>query len=157
MTSQVFEYNGYQGSIEFSLPDGVLHGKVLHINDLVTYEGATLEELEHEFRAAVDDYLEFCKEEGVEPDKAYSGTFNVRVGPATHRQLALAAVRSGSTLNETVKRIVENWLQSCPEGFVVHHQHFHAVGMAGRPGDDAYTGEVKLQPSSATRRPMIHH
>jgi len=157
MTSQVFDYHGYQGSIEFSLADGVLHGKVLHINDLVTYEGKTLEELEQEFRAAVDDYLEFCAEEGVEPDKAYSGTFNVRVGPEIHRQLALAAMRSGATLNDTVKRILENWLQSCPEGFVVNHRHFHAVHVAAGSDDDAYVGEVRLQAASGTRRPTVHH
>ncbi|WP_231365795.1 MULTISPECIES: type II toxin-antitoxin system HicB family antitoxin [unclassified Thioalkalivibrio] len=116
MTNQVFEYRGYQGSIEFSLPDGVLNGRVLHIDDLVTYEGTTLEELKREFCASVDGYLEFCEAEGVEPNRPYSGAIKVRVHPEIHRELALTAARSGVTLDAALERIIKDFLQSHPRG-----------------------------------------
>jgi predicted HicB family RNase H-like nuclease len=74
------EYKGYQGSIEVSLEDNVLHGKILHIVDLVTFEAQTPDGLRQAFEGEVDEYLTFCEEEGVAPDKPFKGTFNVRVG-----------------------------------------------------------------------------
>ena len=69
--SKVMEYKGYQGSVDFSLEDRVLHGKILHINDLVTFEAESLAALEEAFHEAVEDYLddysEFCEEEGYNP------------------------------------------------------------------------------------------
>lgn len=50
-------YKGYVGTISFSEQDRVYYGKVLDIPDLVSYEGATLEELTADFRDAVNDYL----------------------------------------------------------------------------------------------------
>lgn len=50
-------YKGYVGTISFSEQDSVYYGKVLDIPDLVSYEGATLEELTADFQDAVNDYL----------------------------------------------------------------------------------------------------
>jgi predicted HicB family RNase H-like nuclease len=55
---QTLTHHPYQGSCEFSQKDGCLHGKILLIQDLVTYEAETVPELEKAFHAAVDDYLE---------------------------------------------------------------------------------------------------
>ena len=57
------------------------------INDLVDFECEDLKGVEKEFHEAVDDYLEFCKEVGKEPDKEYKGTFNVRISPELHKRL----------------------------------------------------------------------
>lgn len=56
------EYKGYTGSIEYSRHDGCFYGKIENIEDLVNYEGQTLEELENSFHEAVDDFIIFCKE-----------------------------------------------------------------------------------------------
>ena len=45
-----FNYKGYQGSIETSIKDRCLFGKILNINDLILYEGQTLDELEADLR-----------------------------------------------------------------------------------------------------------
>jgi len=69
-------YKGYRTKIEFSSADHVLYGKAEGINDLITFESDSADEIEKEFHNAVDDYLEFCKEVGKEPDKEYSGQPN---------------------------------------------------------------------------------
>lgn len=147
MKTQVIEYKGYQGTIEPSFEDGVLHGKILHIVDLVTYEAETIPGLEQAFRDSVDEYLEFCAEEGVSPDKPFSGTFNVRLGPDLHRQLALAASREGMKINETLKKVVETWLRDCPDGFRVvhHHNHMHEHFHSGENETVTYRGEIDFQ------------
>ena len=62
-------YKGYEGIAAFSDEDNVFHGKLQGINDLVTFEGETIDELEIAFEEAVDDYLDICARYGKEPEK----------------------------------------------------------------------------------------
>ena len=61
---------------------------------------------------AVDDYLAYCEEEGIEPDKSYTGVLNVRLTPAIHRQIAILARQAGLTLNAFIKEAVEEKVES---------------------------------------------
>lgn len=99
---ELFSFKGYQGTIETSVADGVLFGKILFITDLVTYEAPTLGELKDEFEAAVNDYLSTCKEVGKRPDKPCSGQFNVRTGPELHKKALTKSLRDGTSLNAVV-------------------------------------------------------
>lgn len=100
-------YEGYVGSVELDLERHVLRGKILLINDLVTYEAADVAGLEREFRSAVDDYLQLCKEVGKAPDRAFSGQFQVRTTPALHRELGLLAARKNVSLNAALNEVLE--------------------------------------------------
>ena len=62
------KYKGYDGSIQYSKEDGVYHGKIQNIDDLVNYESKKLKDIKEAFVKAVDDYLEFCKADGKEPN-----------------------------------------------------------------------------------------
>ena len=55
---ETLEYRNYLGSVEYSVEDQCYHGKIYDIEDLVSYEGNTIEELMADFRNAVDDYRE---------------------------------------------------------------------------------------------------
>ena len=101
--SNTMEYNGYVGSVEFSEEDGVFFGKVLGIRSLISYEGSNAAELIADFHGAVDDYLALCKEKNEEPEKAYKGSFNVRISPELHRQAAVCATAHNTTLNSFVE------------------------------------------------------
>jgi predicted HicB family RNase H-like nuclease len=117
-------YRGYHGSIEVSVKDGILYGQILWIRDTITYEGQTLSELEDDFRGAVDDYLELCEREGVNPDAPCSGTFQVRVGASLHREAQIASYRLGVYLNEFVAESIRRRLQSNSATEVHHHHHY---------------------------------
>lgn len=67
--SGMLKYKDYLGSVQFSDEDKVFHGKIEFIRALVTYEGADVDSLEHAFKESVDDYLEFCRQEGTEPEQ----------------------------------------------------------------------------------------
>ena len=97
------EYIGYIGTLEFSADDKIFFGKIQGVNDLVTFEGSSVTELEESFKEAVDDYLETCKLLNKVPDKTYKGSFNVRVSQELHQKIALLASRKGLNLNEIVK------------------------------------------------------
>jgi len=108
--SNLMEYKGYYGTVEYSSNDNVLFGKVLGVNSLVSYEGNSVESLKEDFEGAIDDYLELCNENGVEPEKAYKGNFNVRVTPELHKTLALYAASHGQTLNSTVEDAIKRYV-----------------------------------------------
>ncbi|MDC6367224.1 MULTISPECIES: type II toxin-antitoxin system HicB family antitoxin [Flavobacteriaceae] len=105
-------HNGYIGSVEYSSTDGVLYGSIIGIDDLVSYEGESVKELESSFKEALEDYLETCKEIGKNPDKYYKGAFNVRTTSDKHRQLDHMAKRKNMKLNQLVNKafdyLVEN-------------------------------------------------
>lgn len=98
------KYKGYIGSVAYSEPDKVFFGKIEGIDGLVNYEGESVQELTSAFKEAVDDYLIFCQEHNVKPEKSYTGTFNVRIPPATHRDIANLAAEAGISINAFVKK-----------------------------------------------------
>lgn len=106
--SVVFKYKNFIGSIEVSTQDKCLHGSVLYINDLVTYEAKTVDALEKEFKKAVDDYLKTCKKLGREPSRSFNGTLNVRIGSDLHKKTAEYAALYDISINEYIKNAVQN-------------------------------------------------
>jgi len=110
--SNTMEYKNYVGSVEFSESDGVFFGKVMGIRAMISYEGTTAKELVEDFHGAVDDYLKLCEEEGKEPERAYKGSFNVRVSPELHKQAVIYASSRQMSLNSLVESALRNSLAS---------------------------------------------
>ena len=108
--SNLLEYKGYYGTVEFSATDNVLFGEVIGIIGLISYEGKCIQSLKEDFEGAVDDYLEMCADSGVEPERAYKGKFNVRVSPEVHKSLVLYAASHGQTLNSTVEEAIKKYV-----------------------------------------------
>lgn len=100
-------YKGYIGSVNFSEKDNVFFGKIEGINGLVNFEGESVKELMAAFHEAVDDYLAYCEDEGIQPHKSYSGTLNVRITPEIHSQVAILAKRAGLSINAFIKQALE--------------------------------------------------
>lgn len=100
-------YKGYTGIAEIDDEAGIIHGEVIDINDVVTFQGTTLDELRQAFHDSVDDYLAFCAKRGEEPQKPFSGNFTVRLSPDQHRRCFLAAKQSHKSLNAWVTDALE--------------------------------------------------
>lgn len=115
----LLQYKGYEGTAELDMGRRVCRGRILFIDDLVTYEAPTPTELQQEFEAAVDDYIETCSQLGKEPQRPFKGLFNVRVQPTLHRAAVLRAACDGVALNEVVVQALTAYLSIRPE--VNHH------------------------------------
>lgn len=107
---KIMEYKGYRARVEFDTDNSLLFGKIEGISDLVTFESKNLSETRKEFEEAVDGYLEFCKEVGKKPDKEYKGTFNVRISPKLHKELAVLAYENDESLNQSVEKAIQFYL-----------------------------------------------
>ena len=108
--SNVLEYQGYYGTVEFSAEDKTLFGKVIGVNSLISFEGDSVQSLRTDFEGAVDDYLAMCAEQGIAPEKAYKGSFNVRLPPELHRALAMHSATRGQTLNAAVEDAIRHYV-----------------------------------------------
>jgi predicted HicB family RNase H-like nuclease len=101
------EYNGFLGSLHFDSEDETFFGKIEGIEDLVTFEGKTVNEIKIAFKEAVDDYLDLCKRNKKNPEKSFKGSFNVRVTSDLHRKIHRKALIEGVSLNQIVQRALE--------------------------------------------------
>ena len=99
----MMEYKGYFAKVDFDDEASVFHGQVINLRDVITFEGETVNELRTAFVDSVEDYLNFCKKRGEEPDKPYSGKFLVRVEPELHKTLVVQARKDGKSLNTLVQ------------------------------------------------------
>ncbi|MCM1134225.1 MAG: type II toxin-antitoxin system HicB family antitoxin [Clostridium sp.] len=106
--SNLLSYRNYNGTVEYSKEDGCLFGKVVGIKSLLSYEGDSVRELEENFQNAIDEYLEDCKERNIMPEQPYKGTFNVRISPELHRNIAVYAMEHGKSLNAAVEEAIGN-------------------------------------------------
>ena len=85
------KYKGYEAIIEYDEEDRLFFGRVINTRDVISCDGKTVDELQQSFEAVIDEYLEDCKREGKEPDKAFSGQFNLRISPELHRKISIEA------------------------------------------------------------------
>ncbi len=101
-----FTYKGYAGAVEIDAKAGILFGRVLDLDAVLTFEAETVPEAEQAFRDTVDDYLDWCIERGKKPEKPYSGTLYIRTSPDVHREAAIAAAQEGKSLNAWLAEVV---------------------------------------------------
>lgn len=106
--SDLLTYKNYNGTVEYSKEEKCLFGKVVGIKSLLSYEGESVKELEQDFQRVIDEYLTNCKKRNVEPEQPYKGTFNVRISPELHRNIAVYAIEHGKSLNAAVEEAIEN-------------------------------------------------
>ncbi len=136
-------YRDYVAHVEFDDEAGIFHGEVVNTRDVITFQGTSVSELRDAFKDSVDDYLAFCKEQGEEPDRPFSGKFIVRVSDDVHRNIYVAAKKTGKSLNAWVIDVLDK----------VASESFPVPGKSTRTSLD----EIKallLDVKEAIERPM---
>jgi predicted HicB family RNase H-like nuclease len=102
----MIEYKGYLGIVEYDADAKLFHGDIINTRDVITFQGTTALEIEQAFKDSIDDYLAWCREEGAEPEKPYSGKFNVRLPPELHKELAIKAKKLKMSINNFVEKAI---------------------------------------------------
>lgn len=101
-------YKGYIGHVEFDDEADIFHGEVINTRDVITFQGKTVAALKKAFRDSIKDYLAFCEERHEEPEKPFSGKFNLRLDPALHRQVYVAARQNKMSLNQWITEALKD-------------------------------------------------
>jgi len=105
-------YKDYFAAIIYSEEDNLFVGRLAGIRHIVTFHGESVRELKNAFKEAVDDYLEFCEKEGLEPQRPYSGKLILRINPELHAQIAKKAELGHTTINKWISGALEKELQT---------------------------------------------
>lgn len=123
----MMEYRGYLASVEFDDSAGVLHGRVVNSGPypIATFEATDTGELRREFERSVDEYLDWCEEDGVEPRKPFSGKLNVRLGSELHGAVVKAARAEHVSINSWIVKALR-------EAADVSRGHVREEGMERR-------------------------
>lgn len=99
----MMKYKGYVGEATYDDEAKLLHGEVIGMRDVVTFQSDDIIGLQQAFEESIDDYLDFCEEEGVSPDKPYSGKFQTRISPELHRAITLLSKERHTSVNGLVE------------------------------------------------------
>ncbi len=116
----ILKYKDYEGTAELDMERFACRGKILFIDDLVTYESDSPANLQKEFEAAVDDYIETCVLLNREPKKPLKGQFNVRVPATLHKAASLRAITDNVSLNDVVVSALNAYVTMKTD---VNHNH----------------------------------
>lgn len=95
----VMTVEGYHARIEYDPEIDLFRGEILGLTGGADCYGKTPKELRTEFKKSLAVFLAVCAEQGIEPRRSYSGKFNLRIPPALHERLALAAQAEGKSIN----------------------------------------------------------
>ena len=110
----MLKYKGYIGHVQFDEEAEIFHGEVINTRDVITFQGDSVKTIKKEFKASIDDYLEFCEQRGEKPERVFSGKFNIRLNPALHREVFVAAKKAGVSLNTWIAKAIDH--EVCVKG-----------------------------------------
>ena len=109
----IMEYKGYWARIRYSDEDECFYGKVEGLkNSLILFEGSTVNELKKDFKAAIDEHLQMCKETNTDPERQCKGSLNVRLGTELHTKAKIKAIEEHISINELIKNAVAFYLKT---------------------------------------------
>jgi predicted HicB family RNase H-like nuclease len=108
--SSTLNHQGYDGSVEYSAEDRMLHGRVIGIHDVISFGGQSVKELERNFRNAVDEYLAFCEKRGKTPNKPFRGSLSVRLREGLHTKAAIFAEKNDMKINTVINDALDEYL-----------------------------------------------
>ncbi|MBI5715447.1 MAG: type II toxin-antitoxin system HicB family antitoxin [Chloroflexi bacterium] len=108
----MMEYKGYIGKVEIDDEASVLYGEVINVHDVITFEGASVDEVQKAFRESVDDYLDFCSQRNESPEKPFSGKFVIHLPAELHRKAYIQAKLKDKSLNSWVTEVLQTALKN---------------------------------------------
>jgi predicted HicB family RNase H-like nuclease len=111
----VLKYREFIGSVHYSAEDEVFYGKLEGIDDHISFEGETVQDLQKAFKEAVEDYLEICSSADKKPGKPYRGSFNIRIDPELHKKAARISIELGLSLNQFVEKAISKMVRDSGE------------------------------------------
>lgn len=107
-TPNTMRYRGYHASMTFDPDDRIIVGRVMDIDDIISFHGESIAAFEQAFHEAIDDYIEACAKLDQEPDKPASCKLMLRIDPPVHAAALEAAKRQGTSLKKWAAKVLED-------------------------------------------------
>ena len=110
--TNTMSYRGYTASLTFDPDDMIIVGRLLDVDDIISFHGQSVAEFEKNFHMVVDDYIAACEKLGGAPEKPASGKLMLRVAPSVHAAALKAAARNGVSLNRWAEQALSRAIRS---------------------------------------------
>lgn len=94
--------DGHKAVINYDPDIDMFRGEFVALNGGADFYADNIEQLKIEGSLSLKVFLEACAKRGIDPQKEYSGKFNVRVATDLHADIASAAAAEGKSLNQWV-------------------------------------------------------
>src|SRR5690606_22429180 len=104
--------NGYRAAIQFDPEIEMFRGEFTGLNGGADFYADSVAALRKEGEISLKVFLEECERRGLDPRKAYSGKFQVRLPPEVHGIAAEMARIRGMSLNQFVAEAIEHEVHS---------------------------------------------
>ncbi len=111
----IMHYKSYVGYVTHNKEAGYYYGEVLGLDCGINFFGDTLEEAEQALKESIEAYFEFCAQDGIEPEKTFSGKLNILLKHDIHKKLSLEAARKGKSINELIHESLSQTLEPVEE------------------------------------------
>ncbi|VCU69925.1 HicB family protein [Pigmentiphaga humi] len=98
--------DGFQAIIHYDPDIGMFRGEFAGLNGGADFYAADVHGLRREGEASLRVFLEECARRGIEPRKAFSGKFNLRVPVEVHEAAVVAAAAAGRSLNQWIAGLI---------------------------------------------------
>jgi predicted HicB family RNase H-like nuclease len=106
-------YKGYKADIKFDSDANTFYGEILNSSAVIHFRGNSVEALEKSFKEGIDEFLTICEEEGISPERPFSGEFRVRISPDLHKEIFLQSKKENFSINKFVIKAFEEKLANC--------------------------------------------
>ena len=107
----VLEIDGHKAVVQFDPEIGMFRGEFVGLTGGADFYADSVEGLKREGRISLQVFLDTCRERGVEPYRAFSGKFNVRIPGELHAEAVQAAAARGVSLNDLVREALKHELR----------------------------------------------
>lgn len=108
----VMEIQGYKAIIKYDPAIDMFRGEFITLNGGADFYASNINNLHKEGETSLKVFLEMCREEGINPNKEYSGKFNLRVSPELHAEVVAKAAAEGKSLNQCVADLLTEAIHS---------------------------------------------
>ncbi|TAL85682.1 MAG: type II toxin-antitoxin system HicB family antitoxin [Candidimonas sp.] len=104
--NNVMNIKGYQAVVSFDPKIEMFRGEFVNLNGGADFYATDVAQLKREGAVSLKIFLDLCKKKGLEPHKAYSGKFVLRIPAETHEAATVAAQAAGKSLNQWLNELI---------------------------------------------------
>lgn len=97
---------GHRAVIRFDPEIGLFRGEFIGLNGGADFYADSVEGLRREGEASLRLFLDVCREKGIQPQRIFSGKFQVRIPAELHALATEAATARGISLNQLVQEAI---------------------------------------------------
>lgn len=98
-----FTYKGYVATISYDRNSNMFQGKVDGVISNLSFEDSTVDGLEKKFRETIDEYLEWCEENGREPEEQFTGDIKIQTHPDLLARMFLLCNEMGISVDKFIE------------------------------------------------------